>query len=58
VMDNGTEREEPSGALLASDREAHPYPLQEVPDASAPPETYLKRVLGPLCPDQRTLHIE
>jgi hypothetical protein len=31
------EREELSGALLAFDGEAHPHPLQEVPDASAPP---------------------
>jgi hypothetical protein len=30
------EREELSGALLANG-EAHPHPLQEVPDASAPP---------------------
>ena len=31
------EREELSGALLAFDGEANPHPLQEVPDASAPP---------------------
>ena len=30
------EREEPSGALPAFDGEAHPHPLQEVPDSSAP----------------------
>jgi hypothetical protein len=37
-----SEREESSGALLASDREASPHRLQEVPDASAPAETDLK----------------
>ena len=31
------ERETLSGALLAFDGEAHPHPLQEGPDASAPP---------------------
>ena len=31
------EREELSGALLAFDGETHPHPLEEVPDASAPP---------------------
>jgi hypothetical protein len=31
------EREEPSGALLAFDWQAHLDPLQEVSDASAPP---------------------
>jgi len=30
------EREEPNGALPASDRQAHPPPLQEVSNASAP----------------------
>jgi len=29
--------EEPSGALPAFDRQAHPHPLQKVSDASAPP---------------------
>jgi hypothetical protein len=37
------EREEPSGALLAFDGQAPPYPIQEVSDASAPSQTRLKR---------------
>ena len=45
-------REEPSGALLAFDRRAHPHALQEVSDASAPPQTGFKRAhLGRLVCD-------
>jgi hypothetical protein len=38
----GPEREEPSGALPVFDGEAHPHPLQEVSDASAPLSAPLK----------------
>jgi hypothetical protein len=41
------EREESCGALPAFDRQAHPHSLQEVPGASARPETNLKGVPGP-----------
>ena len=52
------EREEPSGALLAFNREAHPHPLQEVSDASAPLSVPLKRRWEcPLCSDKRTYHV-
>ena len=45
-------REEPSGPLLAFDRRAHPHALQEVSDASAPPQTGFKRAhLGRLVCD-------
>ena len=39
------EREEPGGALRAFNWEAHPHPLQEIPDASAPSQPHLT---GPL----------
>jgi len=42
----------PNGALLAFDRRAHPHALQEVSDASAPPQTGFKRAhLGRLVCD-------
>jgi hypothetical protein len=39
------EREEPSGALLAFDWQAHPRPLQDFSDARAPSQPHLT---GPL----------
>jgi hypothetical protein len=47
-----------AGALLAFNREAHPHPLQEVSDASAPLSVPLKRRWEcPLCSDKRTYHV-
>jgi hypothetical protein len=40
------QRKEPGNTLLAFDGKAHPRPLQEVSDASAPAETCLKRLPG------------